>query len=720
MAPATQFQASEEDEIYLTALADLASDGDLSSGSDDETFSDEFAFASEDEELFDDVSFYSASCDPIALTLAQEQDFPITSKTLSSGFEPTASLGSNIASHRIRDIQRTLKRSISEETLPSSQEREKPAKLNKSFSEGLDQALSQISLSSETHPAGAASSNARGPGAPWILGSRGCKPWPSSTELDAELEIEEEISKVLDDENKDQAGGRALQYGIRPEILSAAVEAARGRSPVYWSHTLYRGPANVRVQVHYCKNKVQSEQAASALLEEPVLGFDMEWVFSGSQNVQGLKRSVSLIQLGCEDRIALFHIALHDGTTVGDLIAPSLRKVLESDKIIKTGVNILNADAKRLQRFFGIRPRGLIELSNLHQIVDFYQLDPASINNRLVALAKQVHRHLGLPLLKDDVRTSNWGKELDEKQIRYAADDAYAGYMLYRVMEQKRLKMKPEIPRPAFAELRIPLRQQIWEDEGMEAASQEQDEEAQQAENTESSNSKASKSDNVDSSVLDERAQTLYKALCDHHLAITNLQDAAESVITVGKTVLKAIAITRPADIDTLKRVKGVGPVKLNDHGADWIRIVEQHNINWKSETGGAKAPRMLCAVPFDIRKQEYETYLRILKALQDLHQELSKDARFKVAEVPDSTLQHLARLKPSTTRALVLVPGAIELNTAAKFNHVDILEFIKRHAEAGEGRRERTSRTDDSSDEEAFETMEIKGKPLTTRRWKV
>lgn len=109
----------------------------------------------------------------------------------------------------------------------------------------------------------------------------------------------------------------------------------------------------------------------------------------------------------------------------------------------------MNVDFLRLQRFFNLAPRGAFELSHLHNLVTY----GAGATTRLRKLSLQVEEHLGLPLCKGSVRTSNWSRPLDEKQITYAAADVYAGYMLFHCLNAKRAAMRPMPPLPVHAEL---------------------------------------------------------------------------------------------------------------------------------------------------------------------------------------------------------------------------------------------------------------------------
>ena len=266
--------------------------------------------------------------------------------------------------------------------------------------------------------------------------------------IDASGNANDEDRQATDTQPTARGGGPATKSRLRPLTYK---RRGGGR---YWTHEQYYGPCGETVKIHYCKTKAESERVATLLSREPILGFDVEWKPRGGR---GIKNNISLIQLACEDKIALFHVALHEGQTVDELVAPTLRKILESPKIIKTGVAIFHADGRRLQRFMKLNPRGLFELSYLHRLIKYHGYWPEKVNKKLVSLANQVSEHLGKPLFKGSVRVSDWTKPLSRDQIRYSAADAYAGFCLFHAMEAKRLTMVPPPPRPAFAELNLPV-----------------------------------------------------------------------------------------------------------------------------------------------------------------------------------------------------------------------------------------------------------------------
>lgn len=225
---------------------------------------------------------------------------------------------------------------------------------------------------------------------------------------------------------------------------------------VCWQYDLFRGPEGKQPVLHYCTSKAHVEKVTRLLLNERILGFDLEWAPNATKN-SPIKDQVSLIQLASEERVALFHIALHSGRETEDLVAPTLKHILESPDIIKAGVAI-KADCTRLEKWLGVKARGTFELSHLYKLVKFGNDVPEQVNKLPMGLATQVLDVFGMPLSKGQVRRSAWNQYLNSRQCKYAASDAYAGYQLFCELERRRLAMRPIPPRPAFAELGLPIR----------------------------------------------------------------------------------------------------------------------------------------------------------------------------------------------------------------------------------------------------------------------
>nr|POE48398.1 werner syndrome atp-dependent helicase [Quercus suber] len=247
----------------------------------------------------------------------------------------------------------------------------------------------------------------------------------------------------------------ALTYQISARDYRDAAKASLNTNAAFWTYRLYKNANGARPTLHYCTKFDQAEEQAQKFVNETVLGFDLEWEVGSSDN-SSIKNSVSLVQIASEDKIGLFQLAMFKGDSIEELMPPTLRSILESEKIVKAGVNIAG-DASRMKRCFDIRMRGMMELSHLFKVVMLSEQQPHKVNRGLVSLAEQVSKVLRLPLKKDKVRTSAWSKRLNTTQTEYAGTDAYAGLRLFYALEQERKRMSPQPPQPAFYELEKPL-----------------------------------------------------------------------------------------------------------------------------------------------------------------------------------------------------------------------------------------------------------------------
>ena len=222
----------------------------------------------------------------------------------------------------------------------------------------------------------------------------------------------------------------------------------------HFSHKLYRDPDGEPVKVHYTTDYATAEKIAQQFLDEPVLGFDLEWE---TRPPKSFKESVSLVQLASPSRIALFHLAKFNGTTPSSILPPTLIEILESPAILKCGVSV-KGDATRLETHLGLHPLGCFELSRTHNLLSPTRNLDGSVPRSLFALHAMCERYLGLPLLKDHwVRAGRWSWRLDENQKHYAAADAYAGLVLFHELERRRLGWSPVSPRPECVDCEGPI-----------------------------------------------------------------------------------------------------------------------------------------------------------------------------------------------------------------------------------------------------------------------
>ncbi|KAG6050676.1 hypothetical protein E4U17_006406 [Claviceps sp. LM77 group G4] len=252
----------------------------------------------------------------------------------------------------------------------------------------------------------------------------------------------------------------SLSFNIRPEAFYEARSAKAGSKESFWKYTMYEGKSAAgtieQVRLHYCTTNESMEAVCKKyFLGENVIGFDLEWLARATRE-DGARDNVSLIQIASPDHIALFHLAVFPPTD--ELLSPTLRKILEDATVSKVGVHI-RADCTRMANHLGVTVKGIFELSHLYKQIKYTEArTPEQINKKIVALATQVEEILGLPLFKEQmVRSSDWTKILNQRQLLYSASDAYAGVQLYHVLEEKRKSLDPCPERPYHVELDLPI-----------------------------------------------------------------------------------------------------------------------------------------------------------------------------------------------------------------------------------------------------------------------
>jgi ribonuclease D len=382
---------------------------------------------------------------------------------------------------------------------------------------------------------------------------------------------------------------QSLKQQGQPSLQAFGFDSSRPAKKCWWSHRLYKGPDDQLPEILYSKTKADSETIAKQFLDEPVVGFDMEWPWNDWKK-SDLQNKIGLIQIASESKIGLFHIGLHPGKTTDDIIAPSLKKLIEDPNIGKLGVGILSADFARLRRFFHLKPRGAIELSHLYRLVKFGGYKPELVSTKMVSLARLVEDQLGHPLYKGDVRTSNWSKPLSRDQINYAAGDAYAGYMLYHCMNYKRLRMKPAPPLPIHAETYltyklsgiIPLRLDAKAKDGTVMTSETFFGTAMADSVTSKSKAKEKtpatlkpKGPVIPKELVDAASQALYQELVLCRASLAEKTGLPCYRITTNN-VLVALALQRPTDKDQLLAIKGVGSKQQETYGHAWLGVISR------------------------------------------------------------------------------------------------------------------------------------------------
>ena len=164
-------------------------------------------------------------------------------------------------------------------------------------------------------------------------------------------------------------------------------------------------------EIRVLDNVASMQAVVEELKNETHLGFDTE---TRPTFKKGEYYPPALIQLATENCVYLFRISKTN------TLAPLL-PVLESPDILKTGVAIKD-DVKELRAMEDFEPGGFVEIANITAKLGYE-------NRGLRALAGLL---LGGRISKA-AQVSNWARpELDQKQIRYAATDAWISREIYR------------------------------------------------------------------------------------------------------------------------------------------------------------------------------------------------------------------------------------------------------------------------------------------------
>ncbi len=171
----------------------------------------------------------------------------------------------------------------------------------------------------------------------------------------------------------------------------------------------YTGP------VILLQDSQEMEYAAEAILLQGIceLGFDTE---SRPSFQRGVSFPISLIQIGLLDRVYLFHL-------LDPWIPPSLVEIMANPNIRKIGVG-LSGDLHKLKQLVDFEPQGFVDLSKLAAEKGIIQTGARSLTAR----------YLNKKLVKA-ARTTNWARPLlSEKQMQYAATDAWVCLLLYPLL----------------------------------------------------------------------------------------------------------------------------------------------------------------------------------------------------------------------------------------------------------------------------------------------
>ncbi|WP_297216321.1 3'-5' exonuclease [uncultured Desulfovibrio sp.] len=178
----------------------------------------------------------------------------------------------------------------------------------------------------------------------------------------------------------------------------------------------YEGP------IHLVRTEAQWREALPRLREERIIGFDTE---TRPTFRKGRLNAPSLVQLATADAVFLVQLAwLPFGEYLAELLADERR--------LKVGVGI-GDDMRELIKLHDFAPAGQVDLG---QLARAHHMNSQGL--------RTLAAHLFGWRISKGPQCSNWGlMELSQRQIVYAATDAWVGRALYLRMEELGLTGEP-------------------------------------------------------------------------------------------------------------------------------------------------------------------------------------------------------------------------------------------------------------------------------------
>ncbi len=168
--------------------------------------------------------------------------------------------------------------------------------------------------------------------------------------------------------------------------------------------------------IELIESEKDAAKAIAALARDRVLGFDTE---TKPSHTRGEYNLPSILQLAGEHHIFVFRLDHCGGI-------PLAFPVLCNERQAKVGVAVRD-DVKNLRARAPFDDRAFIDIAD-------HTKKTGLVNTGLQALAAHF---LQLQMKKSKkVQTSNWAKPLDERQIQYAANDAWFSRELFLKLEQ--------------------------------------------------------------------------------------------------------------------------------------------------------------------------------------------------------------------------------------------------------------------------------------------
>lgn len=177
--------------------------------------------------------------------------------------------------------------------------------------------------------------------------------------------------------------------------------------------------------IHLVATQQEAQQAVDELMRHPFLGFDTESrpTFTKGQ----LSEGPHVLQFATERNAYIFqsHLTICHG---------AIAKIIESKQVAKVGFG-LNDDIKRIAGKFKLHQQSIIDLDHTFKR---YIGQKNSVGVK-TAIALLFNRRL---IKSHKATTSNWSnRQLTEKQLLYAANDAYAAIAVFTALKKKGIEV---------------------------------------------------------------------------------------------------------------------------------------------------------------------------------------------------------------------------------------------------------------------------------------
>lgn len=174
-------------------------------------------------------------------------------------------------------------------------------------------------------------------------------------------------------------------------------------------------------RIHVPKTKAEFEAAAGEIFKVGVAGFDTEAkpTFRAGEKSGG----PHVVQFALTDKAFIFQLHRRDCLKV-------VASLIESDRVLKVGFGLKN-DHGQIQCRLGVRPCALLDLDHIFRKRGY----KGQIG---VRAAMGAVLNLSFPKSKS-ITTSNWAAtELTPRQLRYAANDAFAALKIMEALDLNR------------------------------------------------------------------------------------------------------------------------------------------------------------------------------------------------------------------------------------------------------------------------------------------